>query len=188
MVQVWHHRKSKSILQFCLKQNVNSFFIKKGTFSCQIKGKTAKILMKTFFVVTTARLLIHYFLCFHEVRTVDFIHQHPVDFLLHRLSCVLTIMESDNISCLPNPFCKCIVFRFRIHNLSHKLLLSCDLLAGRVADWSAKLPNCLPVFCSFARQREDSYYPDLEFCFCVNVNKALETFNKIISLSKSSLL
>ena len=112
--------------------------------------------MKTFFVVTTIKLLSHFFLCFHEVRTVNFIHQHPVDFLLHRLSCVLTVMESDNISCLPNPFCKCIVFRFRIQNLSHKLLLS-------VIYWRAggqtDLPNCLPVFCSFARQREDSYYP-----------------------------
>ena len=28
MVQVWHHRKSKSILQFCQKQNVKDFFIK----------------------------------------------------------------------------------------------------------------------------------------------------------------
>lgn len=112
--------------------------------------------MKTFFAVTTIKLLSHFFLCFHEVRTVNFIHQHPVDFLLHRLSCVLTVMESDNISCLPNPFCKCIVFRFRIQNLSHKLLLS---VIYRRAGWQSDLPNCLPVFCSFARQREDSYSP-----------------------------
>ena len=116
--------KSGDKILFLQKQNVNSFFIKKGTFSCQIRGKTAKMLIKTFFVVAITKLLSHLFLCFHEARTIDFIHQHPVDFLLHRLSCVLTVMESDNISCLPNPFCKCIVFRFRIHNLSHKLLLS----------------------------------------------------------------
>ena len=122
--QVLHQPKSESIWRFYLKQNVNSFFIKKGTFSCQISGKTAKMLMKTFFVVTTTKLLSHFFLCFHDARTIDFIHQHTVDFLLHRLSCVLIVMESDNISCLPNPFCKCIAFRFRIHNLSHKLLLS----------------------------------------------------------------
>lgn len=67
---------------------------------------------------------IHILLCLSNFLPSDFCSQHPVDFLLHRLSCVLTIMESDNISCLPNPFCKCIVFRFRIHNLSHKLLLS----------------------------------------------------------------
>ena len=115
MGQVWLHRISKYFSLSFLKQNVNSFFIKKGTFSCQIKGKTAKILMKTFFVVTTARLLIHYFLCFHEVRTADFIHQHPVDFLLHGLSCVLIVMESDNIGCLPDSFCKCIAFNFWIH-------------------------------------------------------------------------
>lgn len=147
--------------------------------------------MKTFFVVTTIKLLSHFFLCFHEVRTVNFIHQHPVDFLLHRLSCVLTVMESDNISCLPNPFCKCIVFRFRIHNLSHKLLLSCDLPAGRVADWSAKLPASILFICPTERGQLLSHpgrYLDLEFCLSVNVNKALETFNKIISLSKSSLL
>lgn len=114
--------------------------------------------MKTFFVVTTTRLLIHYFLCFCEVRTIDFIHQHPVDFLLHRLSCVLIVMESDNISCLPDPFCKCIAFRFQIHNLSHKLLLSCHVIYWR-AGWQTTLPNCLPVSCPFARQREDRYYP-----------------------------
>ena len=28
MVQVWHHRKSKSILQFCQKRFVKDFFIK----------------------------------------------------------------------------------------------------------------------------------------------------------------
>ena len=28
MVQVWHHRKSKSILQFCQRQKVKDFFIK----------------------------------------------------------------------------------------------------------------------------------------------------------------
>lgn len=134
---------------------------------------------------------IHILLCLSNFLPSDFCSQHPVDFLLHRLSCVLTIMESDNISCLPNPFCKCIVFRFRIHNLSHKLLLS---VIYRRAGWQTDLPNCLPVFCSFARQREDSYlsqprrYLDLESCLSVNVNKALETFNKIISLSKSSLL
>lgn len=147
--------------------------------------------MKTFFVVTTARLLIHYFLCFHEVRTINFIHQHPVDFLLHRLSCVLIVMESDNISCLPNPFCKCIAFRFRIHNLSHKLLLSCDILAGRVADLSAKLPASILFICPTEREQllsQPGRYLDLEFCLSVNVNKALETFYKIISLPKSSLL
>lgn len=108
-----------NIVPHLLKQNVNSFFIKNGTFSCQIKGKTAKILMITFFVVTTTKLLSHFFLCFHKVRTVNFIHQHPVDFLLHRLSCVLTVMESDNISCLPNPFCKCIALCFHIYRFIH---------------------------------------------------------------------
>ena len=99
---------------------------------------------------------IHILLCLSNFLPSDFCSQHPVDFLLHRLSCVLTIMESDNISCLPNPFCKCIVFRFRIHNLSHKLLLS---VIYRRAGWQTDLTNCLPVFCSFARQREDSYSP-----------------------------
>ena len=28
MVQVWHHRKSKSILQFCQRRKVKDFFIK----------------------------------------------------------------------------------------------------------------------------------------------------------------
>lgn len=121
---------------------------------CQISGKTATLLMKTLFVVTICSLVRAFRLCFHEVRSAGFIHQHPVDFLLHGLSCVLIVMESDNIGCLPDLLCKCIAFRSRIHNLFHKFLLSCDLLGGRVADCSA---TCLPVSSSFAQQRENSY-------------------------------
>ena len=58
---------------------------------------------------------IHILLCLSNFLPSDFCSQHPVDFLLHRLSCVLTVMESDNIGCLPDSFCKCIVFNFWIH-------------------------------------------------------------------------
>lgn len=69
--------------------------------------------------------------------------------------------------------------------------MSCDLLAGRVADYSAKLPASILSICPTERGpllSQPGRYLDLGFCLCVNVNKALETFNKIISLSKSSLL
>ena len=62
---------------------------------------------------------IHILLCLSNFLPSDFCSQHPVDFLLHRLSCVLTVMELDNIGRLPNPFCKCIALCFRIYRFIH---------------------------------------------------------------------
>lgn len=49
---------------------------------------------------------IHILLCLSNFLPSDFCSQHPVDFLLHRLSCVLIVMESDNIGYFLHTACQ----------------------------------------------------------------------------------
>ena len=68
MVQVWHHRKSKSTSQFCQRRKVKDFFIK-------FKNK---------------------------LHSADFLTEHTLDFVLHRLLGGLAEMDTDDIGGLAN--------------------------------------------------------------------------------------